>query len=121
VQVPAAENELVSFVCPAPIVPNALTDGHMVCEGWGSEAISWPRVSLFTNVTLCEVEMDTDEGLIAPFAPIVIVAPLGPGPPPPDGIVGGPPLSPHAISDASAAATTACRQMLDPRYFTVVP
>jgi hypothetical protein len=64
--------------------------------------------------------IDTELGL-TPFGPIVIVAPLGPGLPPPDGPVGGVPLSelsPQAVRSArpSAAATyrNPCEFMLSP-------
>ena len=38
---------------------------------------------LFTNVTLSPWLIVTDAGLTAPFAPIVMVAPISPGPAPP--------------------------------------
>jgi hypothetical protein len=70
---------------------------------------------LFTNVTLWPTVIDTVLGL-TPLGPIVIVAPLGPGLPPPDGPVGGVPppplsLSPHASTNVSAAASAADRHV----------
>ena len=54
--------------------------GQVPCVGCGSDAISWGRVSLLTNVTLWPMVMETCCGL-TPFAVIVIVAPLGPAEP----------------------------------------
>jgi hypothetical protein len=70
---------------------------------------------LFTKVTLCPIEIVTVLGL-TPLAPMVIVAPLGPGPPP-DGPVGGVPpppplsLSPHASITTSPATSAAERHL----------
>jgi hypothetical protein len=62
--------------------------------------------------------MVTELGL-TPLLPIVIVAPLGPGLP--DGVVGEPPppsLSPHAIMNASPAATAAERHLCEVLWVT---
>jgi hypothetical protein len=59
--------------------------------------------------------IDTDDGLTVPFAPTVIIAPLGPGPVP-DGVVGRllppSPLSLQAINSPNAIATAAVRHAL---------
>jgi len=71
---------------------------------------------LFTKVTLWPTDIVTAFGL-TPLAPIVIVEPLGPGPPP-DGPPGFPlppplPLSlpPHASINSSPAASVVARHL----------
>jgi hypothetical protein len=63
---------------------------------------------LLTNDTLCPAEIVTVAGLTEPFAPMVIVAPTGPGLPDTglDGDVGELPPPPQATSGASRAAST---------------
>ena len=65
---------------------------------------------LFTNMTLSPELIVTDAGLTAPFAPIVIVAPIGPGlPPPPPGFGEGPVVPPpQAIASDNTDATAMC-------------
>src|SRR5262245_32009256 len=54
--------------------------GHWLWLGCGSEVIVCGRLSLLRKVTLWPTEIVTLFG-VTPFAPIVIVAPLRPGPP----------------------------------------
>ena len=68
---------------------------------------------MFTTVTLWPTLSVTLVGFALPFAPIVIVAPLGPGLPPPDGPDGDPPFPPHAPATATAA-TAASRRRTPP-------
>jgi hypothetical protein len=64
---------------------------------------------LFVNLTLSPLLIVTDVGLMAPFAPMVIVAVTGPGlPPPPPGLGDGALLEPpHAIANATAGTMPA--------------
>jgi hypothetical protein len=72
--------------------------------------MSCTRESLLTNVTLCPAVIVTDDGVAAPFEPMVMVAPTGPGLPV-TGAVGddgddgddGELLPPHAAATTSAA------------------
>ena len=86
-----------------------VADGVDRRTGCGFDVISHERESLFTNVTLCPTLIVTLEGVAVLFA-IVIVAPLGPGPPlGGEGLVGEPPLlPPHAIASASTRAAAVC-------------
>src|SRR6476646_7478376 len=81
--------------------------GQVPCGGGGSDAISWGRVSLFTNVTLWPTVMETC-CVLTPFAVIVIVAPLGPAEPVDAEITVVPPvgellLPPHETRPAVAS------------------
>src|SRR5688572_16264681 len=96
------------------MMPTAAIDGQFVCAGCGSEAISCDDELLLTKVTLWPVVIVTCAGFTAPSAPIVIAAPLGPGPEPelttgpePDGPDGLLLPSPHAGSAAAIATTDA--------------
>ena len=78
---------------------------------------------LFTKVTLCPTEIVTLLGL-TPLLPIVIVAPLGPGCPPPDGPVGGFPLSelsPHAVKSTRSNAAVAYLNLCEFMSIPVAP
>lgn len=70
---------------------------------------------LLVNVTLWPTATVTEDGLTAPFAPIVIVAPTAPTDPvdrtttelpPPDGLLGE--LPPHAAIVTKVPTTAAC-------------
>jgi hypothetical protein len=94
--------------------PSALICGQSVCTGCGFDEIWCARLWLFTNVTLSPAAMVTCEGLTAPLASIVIVAPLGPGEP---GAVGAPPFPsppPHARRADAAYAARVRRMVLLP-------
>src|SRR5215207_756662 len=94
------------------MTPSTLIAGQSECAGCGSDAMSCgvPPVWLLTNVTLSPGLIVTCVGETAPLAPMVIVAPLGPGlPPPGPGLLGLLEPPPHATADARAQATSACR------------
>src|SRR5688500_2461686 len=71
-------------------------------------------VWLLTKLTLCPGEIVTVDGLTAPWAPMVMVAPTGPGLPDTgvDGPEGEPPPPPQAINNARAIADATARVRL---------
>src|SRR5918992_151806 len=68
----------VCFVWPLAMRFTELIGGHSLCSGCGSDVTFRVRVELLTNVTVWPTLIVPDAGLTAPFAPIVMVAPLVP-------------------------------------------
>ena len=68
----------VVLLCPGCRKPTSLIAGHVVCSGCGSDAMSWIRVSLLTNVTRDPAEIVTVRG-DTPLEVIVMVEAPGVG------------------------------------------